>query len=257
MDIKALLDQQLAKYKFLSEFDSERNSLRYANRTSGIGVSLDLNQLATRFEQNPTVASEEIAYYVKTNLLADRSVAFDLGKVYPILRSTSFPSESKTGARFVVCEHTAETAVYYALDLGDSYRIIDEDMLTSSNLVPAQLHAIALENLKNISFTSKKDTVASNDYYFINQNDGYDASRILLTDYFDKKKAQFKGTMVIAVPHQDVLIIADICNATGYDILAQLAMKFFAEGTTPITSLAFLYENHKLEPIFIMAKNRK
>ena len=32
--------------------------------------------------------------------------------------------------------------------------------------------------------------------------------------------------MAVAVPHQDVLIIADIRNDTGYDILAQITMGF-------------------------------
>ena len=32
------------------------------------------------------------------------------------------------------------------------------------------------------------------------------------------------GTMAIAIPHQDVIIIADVQNETGYDILAQMAM---------------------------------
>jgi len=62
--------------------------------------------------------------------------------------------------------------------------------------------------------------------------------------------------MAIAVPHQDVLILADIQNETGYDILAQMTMSFFASGRVPITALSFLYENGELEPIFILGKNR-
>lgn len=62
--------------------------------------------------------------------------------------------------------------------------------------------------------------------------------------------------MVLAVPHQDVLIIGDIQDNTGYDVLAHMTMDFFADGLVPITSLPFVYNNGKLEPIFIMAKNR-
>jgi uncharacterized protein YtpQ (UPF0354 family) len=53
-----------------------------------------------------------------------------------------------------------------------------------------------------------------------------------------------------------VLIIVDVRNNTGYDILAQLTMSFFASGTVPITALSFLYENNKLEPVFILGKNK-
>lgn len=63
--------------------------------------------------------------------------------------------------------------------------------------------------------------------------------------------------MTVSVPHQDVLIIGDIRNETGYDVLAQLTMSFFTNGRVPITALSFIYENKKLEPIFILAKNRR
>ena len=63
--------------------------------------------------------------------------------------------------------------------------------------------------------------------------------------------------MAVAVPHQDVLIIADLRNEVGYDVLAQMTMSFFTNGLVPITALSFMYENGKLEPIFIMGKNKR
>src|SRR5699024_8706100 len=74
--------------------------------------------------------------------------------------------------------------------------------------------------------------------------------------FISEMEAKCEGEMAIAVPHQEVLIIADIKNNTVYDVLAQIAMKFFAEGRIPITSLALMYEDKKLEPIFILAKNK-
>src|SRR5699024_9521376 len=103
---------------------------------------------------------------------------------------------------------------------------------------------------------SKKDTVAENDFYFIAKQDCYDASRILNEVFLEEVKANAVGEVAVAVPHQDVLIVADIKNETGYDILAQMTMKFFAEGRVPITSLSFIYEDRHLEPVFILAKNR-
>ena len=100
------------------------------------------------------------------------------------------------------------------------------------------------------------DQVQGNDYYFIATQDGYDASRILNDSFLEDMKQKATGDLAVAVPHQDVLILADIRNDIGYDILAQMTMKFFAEGRIPITSLPFIYENKKLEPVFIMARNK-
>jgi uncharacterized protein YtpQ (UPF0354 family) len=103
----------------------------------------------------------------------------------------------------------------------------------------------------------KADTVAGNTFYFLNKNDGYDASRILNEAFIKEMERKMEGSMAVAVPHQDVLIIADIKNETGYDILAQMTMSFFASGRVPITSLSFLYEGGEFEPIFILGKNKK
>lgn len=91
----------------------------------------------------------------------------------------------------------------------------------------------------------------------MNTNDGYDASRILNESWLREMKDKVEGTMAVAIPHQDVIIIADVKNDTGYDILAQMAMSFFASGHVPITALSFLYEENELEPIFILGKNKK
>ena len=101
------------------------------------------------------------------------------------------------------------------------------------------------------------DEVKGNIFYFINTNDGYDASRILNTSFLNYIQHQCEGEMLVGVPHQDVLILADIRNKTGYDVMAHLTMEFFTKGLVPITSLSFGYDNGHLEPIFILGKNNK
>lgn len=156
----------------------------------------------------------------------------------------------------VYSEHTAETRIYYALDLGKSYRLIDEQMMEEQGWTIERLREIAAFNARSLSTELKEDRVAGNSFYFIATQDGYDASRILNESLLEGFRANAKGDVLVAVPHQDVLILADIENKTGYDILAQVTMKYFAEGRVPITSLPFIYEEKKLEPVFIMARNR-
>ncbi|HEY2422254.1 MAG TPA: DUF1444 family protein, partial [Neobacillus sp.] len=120
----------------------------------------------------------------------------------------------------------------------------------------SRIREIALFNARSLPTPLKDDQVRGNVFYFLNTNDGYDASRILNKGFLNDMQKKVEGTMVLAVPHQDVLIIADIRNNTGYDVLAQMAMSFFANGRVPITALSFLYENGELEPIFILGKNR-
>src|SRR5699024_10999518 len=177
-------------------------------------------------------------------------------RIYPVIRATSFPEKTKSGIPLVGREHTAEIGIYYALDLGKSYRLIDEPMLEKEGWTKNRIHEIGGFNVRSLTTEYKLDQVAGNDFYFVAKQDGYDASRILNEAFLEEMKANAKGELAVAVPHQDVLIVADIQNKTGYDILAQMTMKFFADGRIPITSLPFIYEENKLEPIFILAKNR-
>jgi len=177
-------------------------------------------------------------------------------QIYPVIRSTSFPTETNGGKKLLTKDHTAETRIFYALDLGKSYRLIDEETVEKEDWTKEQVHESALFNLRSLKFDYKSDRVQDNEFYFIATQDGYDASRILNETFLEDMKQKAEGDLAVAVPHQDVLILADIKNDTGYDVLAQMTMKFFAEGRIPITSLSFIYEDRHLEPIFIMARNK-
>src|SRR5699024_3716700 len=109
---------------------------------------------------------------------------------------------------------------------------------------------------RSLSTDYKQDHVADNDFYFVAKQDGYDASRILNEVFLEEMKEKANGDLAVCIPHQDVLMFADIQNETGYDILAHMTMKLFVGARIPITSLPFIYENKKPEPIFILAKNK-
>lgn len=255
MDIKKLLDEKLAKNNFTTSLDIEKNVLRYTNKESGKGVDLDLNVLKPQFDRNSASAALEISYYVEQSLMASaqkKSLIGNKNQIFPVIRSSSFPKINSNGLEFVTKEHTAETVIYYVLDLGSSYRLIDQSFFAEAGMTEEELHYQSISNLEEIPTSFKKDHLAGNEFYFFNKNDGYDASRILLNSLLDLMKSTFTGTMAVSVPHQDVLILCDIQNDYGYSILADMNMKFFTNGQVPITLLSFIYHKNELEPIYIM-----
>lgn len=254
------LEQRLADPNRTFHYDREKETLRIENKETGKGIDVALSPLVAKWYDQKEKAIEEVVYYVveALNVMGkDPSIAGREKQIYPVIRSTSFPTEAEEGVPFLTDEHTAETRIYYALDLGNTYRLIDKKLLEKEGLDPQRVREIARFNVRSLSTEMKKDTVAGNDFYFLNTNDGYDASRILNDKFLEEKKAQIKGKMVVAVPHQDVLIIADIQNDTGYNVLAELTMHFFTVGKIPITALSFYYEEGKLEPIFILPMKGK
>jgi len=257
--LRKMIEERLQNEDRTFQYNRDEGTLRVESKATNKGITLSLPKIFAKWEVKKEEAVDEVIYYVEEALNVMGSEQTLSGKeknIYPVIRSTSFPTKNNDGVTFIYDEHTAETRIFYALDLGNTYRLIDEELAKRENWNPEQIKEIAKFNVRSLPTTYKKDIVAGNDFYFVNTNDGYDASRILNESFLKEMDERKKGQLAIAVPHQDVLIIADVQNETGYDILAQMTMSFFTNGLVPITALSFIYEEGELEPIFILGKNR-
>jgi uncharacterized protein YtpQ (UPF0354 family) len=257
--LRQQLESRLKRPDWQTNFDQEKKELRIEHKTTKKGMSLSIPKILSKWETKKEAAIEEVVYTVEETLKVMHEQHVLNGKekqIFPVMRSTSFPTESVEGNKLYFDEHTAETRIYYALDLGKSYRLIDEKLINQEGLTKEHIKEMAMFNLRSLHTPLKKDSVAGNDFYFINTKDGYDASRILNVSFLEKFKQDISGDMAVAVPHQDVFILADLQNEKGYDILGQMCMHFFTNGRVPITVMPFLYEDNEFEPIFVFASKK-
>lgn len=257
--LKNILEKRLHAENRRFAFDRKNDEFRVENTDTDKGITISLPGIISKWHAAKEKAIDEVVYYVEEALAVmgtEQTLSEKEKNIYPVIRSASFPSEAAEGVPFVTDDHTAETRIYYALDLGKTYRLIDEQLMKKENWQKERIRDIARFNLRTLSAAMKKDIVADNIFYFLNTNDGYDASRILNEKFLKDMSEKVEGEMTVSVPHGDVLIIGDIRNETGYDVLAQMTMSFFTNGHIPVTALSFLYEEGHLEPIFIMAKGR-
>ncbi|MCO7175909.1 DUF1444 family protein [Sporolactobacillus kofuensis] len=254
-----ILDRQLTTEGRTIHVDKAKEHMRIEQRTSGQGVSLSLSELLRRYHEDGEEALNQTILAIDRGLHAMASAPHLKGKeskIFPVIRSASFPDHTSDGRRLITSAHTAETKIFYALDLGDACRLIDDQFLDQEGLDEQSLIELASFNLSALPIKIKKDVVKNNTFYFIHTNDGFDASRILNRKLVSDMQAKAHGDLTVAIPHQDVLIFGDVVNPEGYDILAQMTMKFYTSGTIRITMLPFIIEKGKLEPIFIMANKR-
>ncbi|MBH0230185.1 DUF1444 domain-containing protein [Halobacillus yeomjeoni] len=257
--MKKKLEERLKNDEWKTHYNRDKDTFRIEWRDSGEGITITLPNVISKYEARGDEALDELEDHVQEALRVMNQTHHLSGKeqhIFPVIRAASFPTETESGKKLVYTDHTAETRIYYALDLGKSYQLIDEGMLEKEDWTIERMKEVASFNVRSLPVEMKKDTVYGNDFYFHSTQDGYDASRILNEVVLEELKAECKGELAISIPHQDVIIFADVQNPEGYDILAQMAMKFFAEGTIPITSLSFLYEDKQLEPIFILAQKK-
>lgn len=254
------LRKECEKEQWLFSYDRKEESVRIESKRVGKGVTLKLSPLLSKINKQQLSAYDEVLYYIRETLktMEKEPVTSNLkAMVYPVIRSASFPRETEDGKKLVFDEHTNETTIFYAIDFGNTYRLIDEAFLEKEKITKENIKEWAKWNVYRLKTTVKKDEVAGNFFYFVNTFDGYDASRILNETFLSKMEKEITGQMAVAVPHQDVLIIADIKNDEGYDVLGQMTFQFFMNGRNPITALPFLYDDKKLEPTFILAKKKR
>ncbi|MED1564230.1 hypothetical protein AJ85_07340 [Alkalihalobacillus alcalophilus ATCC 27647 = CGMCC 1.3604] len=258
-EFRKQIEEKLVHDDWTIQYDHKESTLRVEDKQLKKGVTLALKPLLAKWERGEFDSIDEVVRYVEIGLHSMKQQVQLRGnekKILPVIRSTSFPTETKEGIKLIYHEHTAETRIYYALDLGESYTLINEEAINEAALSPEKIKEMALFNIRSLEQPINEDQVAGNTFYFLRAKDGYDASRILDQSLLDKMEQKVKGKLALAVPHQDVLIFADILNDTGYDVLAQIALQFFKDGRIPITALPFLYENGELEPTFILAQKK-
>jgi len=259
IQIKREIEGKLNNENWTTSFDREQATLRIIDKRVDKGVTINLDNLATKFDENKDQALTETVNMVTEGLrllTAEVLLKGNENNIFPVIRSTSFETETSDGRKLLHTEHSAETKVFYAVDHGTSYSLIDEGMLEKEGMTFTNIQEASQFNLRSLNHTMREDKVAGNTFYFISTNDGYDASKILDEALLKKMDDKTLGQLTVAIPHHDVLIFGDIQNETGYDVLAQMVFQFFSQGQVPLTALPFMYENGELEPIFILAQKK-
>lgn len=255
------LKKQLPSITFKKEEKNKKEIyiFNYKNKK----VSIDLNNFLTRLDDKQSEKSDkllkEFLFYIKENLEAQANFSLDnvsttdfLTNAYPIIRATTFGKNSSEN--FVTKEHTSETKIFFSYDLGNSYRLITTDMLEHFNIKQDILEEAAFLNLKKLPLKYNTDEVAGNIFYFLNAKDGYDGSRILNKDILNYFHDKIGADYYLGVPNQDAVIIADIKNKSGLEILQKIMVHFFTDGRVPITTITFKYDRKNIESLFIFVE---
>jgi uncharacterized protein YtpQ (UPF0354 family) len=239
--------------------EAEEDRLQVKRRADGrpIVPDIPLEPLYRRVEEKPDERRTAIYAFVSRVLAAvrgqtaDRSLAGRESRIYPVLRHASLLRE--TPDRWLFRPHTEETVILYALDHGEGYTLIEREALAEAGWSEEILHGYAMANLKELPVPVKTEQVGPNRIHFISPRDGYAASRVLLTPMLEEMERNKTGDALgVAVPHQDVLIVADLHGETGAQLLARLAHDFASKGPVPISPLPFFWERGELVPFLVV-----
>ncbi|MGQ9548627.1 MAG: DUF5688 family protein [Roseiflexus sp.] len=117
----------------------------------------------------------------------------------------------------------ADLIITYVVDEARSVAYINEQHLERWGVGEREIHELALRNLRRRTDEHAPYTMIGEGeqrIFIFNSNDGYDATRLLLTDILAAWARQVSGHLVIGIPNRDFLIALGDANP---DILRSVA----------------------------------
>ncbi|NOK63499.1 MAG: DUF1444 family protein [Chloroflexi bacterium AL-N1] len=173
-------------------------------------------------------------------------------RIFPMIKPMDLLSEvnARNLPMIVYREFLAELIITYVIDERGSVSYISENHLDRWDITTTELHDKAIENLRLRTYEQVDyATTGRNEQklFIFNSGDGYDASRILLTDVLDDWAREMTGSLVIGIPNRDFLIAF---SDTDGEIVRNLTNQIEADAVQRaygLTSQLFILRDGQLQ----------
>jgi uncharacterized protein YtpQ (UPF0354 family) len=208
-----------------------RNGLELQLRVDDADRSVDLGIFYAAYARDPTQLDVVIQNFVAVahGIVPDRSTsdfAELADRIYPMLKPIALLAEVRDRRlpMLAYSEFLAELIITYVVYEGRSVAFINEEHLERWGLGVHELHAQALANLRERTLKQVDYSTLGVDeqrIFIFNSGDGYDATRLLLTDVIAGWASQMPGNIVLGIPNRDFLIAFSDANPTILNSIAQ------------------------------------
>lgn len=198
----------------------------------GENVEIDLTSFFEAYRQNPHQLDAVVQTFGRVLLgeLPERSeVDYNqlAERIYPMLKKVEMllTVRERNLPMIVYRDFLADLIITYVIDEGNSVSYINEAHLDRWNVGVQDLHEQAIENLRRRTAQVNSVTAGqgNNRLFIFNAGDGYDASRLLLTDVLQGWAKSVRGNLVIGIPNRDFLIaFSDVDPDTLQNIAIQV-----------------------------------
>lgn len=216
----AYMEKRLTLYDEIELLDREGLELRL--RVAGADVAADLGNFYAAYARNPAQLDVVVQTFARAMLgiqpdRATSSFAELADRVYPMLKPLDMLVEVRERKLPMLAyrEFLADLMIAYVIDEGRSVSYINEEHLERWEMSVPEIHERAIENLRRRTEEQVRYTAvgAGEQRLFIfNAGDGYDATRLLLSDTLAAWASEVPGKLVIGIPNRDFLIAFSDAN---------------------------------------------
>ena len=227
------MEKRLAVYDEIEVLDREGMELRL--RANGADVTADLTNFYSAYSRDPAQLDVVFETFLRVMLgiQPDRSASDYTAladRIYPMLKPLEMLVEVRERKLPMLAyrEFLADLMITYVIDEERSVAYINEEHLDRWSMSAHDLHEQSLVNLRRRTEQVKYTTVGAGEQqlFIFNSGDGYDASRLLLSEVLAEWARALPGNLVIGIPNRDFLIAFSDANP---EILQAVAMQVQAD----------------------------
>jgi uncharacterized protein YtpQ (UPF0354 family) len=200
-------------------------------RVRGLGVRAEREPFYKAYTRKPEQIDAILDRVIRSarKFVPDRGVSDYLAlkeRIFPMIKPVSMLAEVRERKLPLLAYQILleDLIVTYVISEPQSVVYITEEHLERWELNESELHAQALANLRQLTDEERDyKTIGSGAQrlFFWETQDGYDASRLLLTDTLAAWQAQLPGQIVIGIPNRDFLIAFSDTDRTILEGIAQ------------------------------------
>ncbi len=225
----AYIERRLGLYDDVIEVRERRGTVLIV-RVQGRDVTVNLDRFYHAYLQDPAqldaIVHTMVSVLTREIPTRDQSDFASLrDRIFPMLKPINLLAfvRERNLPMLVYRPFLADLIITYVVDEPQSVAYINERHLEQWGVSERQIHELALRNLRRRTDERTPYTMIGEDeqrLFIFNSNDGYDATRLLLTDILADWAKQVRGQLVIGVPNRDFLIALGDANP---DILRSVA----------------------------------
>ena len=178
--------------------------------------SINLQEFYLAYQRNPALLDDVVRTLVHVVLgelpsgVAERDFADFADRICFMLKPAELLAEVRERKlpMLVYREFLADLIIVYTIDDQRQVSFVNEDHLDIWDLTIQDIHERALANLRERTKAVRYTTVGKGEQglFIYSSGDGYDASRLLLSEVTDGWARQVPGQLVLGIPNRDFLI---------------------------------------------------
>lgn len=212
-----------------------------------------LNNAYSEYLESPYQLGAIMSHYLAstaTALLTNNNEII-IDNIVPIIKPIGYMDEVKRltnrkSMPFIYEKYNDQLIIVFAQDKALSLDYLNTSDFDKLNVSKEALLNKSIENL-NKKINQKLKRVGSNGVYTLTIGGDMESSLLLLKEVWTKENLPVNGSLIIAVPNRDLVLVTGTNNKWGIDKIKKFAKEGYTQGQYPISPKLFKWNGHKFE----------